>query len=610
MVDSRKFRTVVFYSFYTLDDYYSKKAEMLRKNLEELDVDFYLEPIELPDGVRWPDVCRKKVGMLYEFCKKNPNRKVFWIDVDCVLDYIPDSIATFSADLIGFQRGFGNPMNIGYKNKARFWEPCFLGLNCTPAARRFIEDAYLIEQNSKQIATDDYFFEESWRLNCGNLSYQLIPSQMKYTAGKERPPLAFFGFGASGNVQEYAGKVAQHVPYGSPLSKKNQAGVGLKSTANNDTFFIKAKKIKFRVMNFLSPYVPDSVKSLRRLFVDNKKADKYPAIHSLPLKKFKLTLLSVANSADYLKFRFFEECLNNKKVSANKFNILQQAKALSYYRHKNISAIEDFDALPLCWWIHPEPGNFGDWLSPYIFSKLTKKNIKYINPLAIQRSSSCILGVGSIAKFAVKDSLVLGSGFSRSEASVNVDATYRLVRGPLTRDLIIQNGGDCPPNYGDPALIMPRLYSPAQISKSKKGKIALIRHFTHKNIVIALPKNVEEIDIFRSSPVEIENFIDEIHQFDGVISTALHGFIVSQAYGIKCALATFEGAESAVHGDGMKYEDYFLGVGMKPHKIVVLPRDMRNENLEDYLITESPAQCTVDNIEHTLRKELAAFYSV
>ncbi|AWX93284.1 hypothetical protein DPM13_09690 [Paracoccus mutanolyticus] len=49
--------------------------------------------------------------------------------------YLPGFVAGFSADIIGFQRGFGHPMRIGYANSARFWEPCFWGINDARRAR-------------------------------------------------------------------------------------------------------------------------------------------------------------------------------------------------------------------------------------------------------------------------------------------------------------------------------------------------------------------------------------------------------------------------------------------------------------------------------------------
>ena len=56
-------------------------------------------------------------------------------------------------------------------------------------------------------------------------------------------------------------------------------------------------------------------------------------------------------------------------------------------------------------------------------------------------------------------------------------ADIRAVRGPLTREAILKEGGKCPEIYGDPAIIMPRLYTPKIGAKHKAG---LILHHTQE----------------------------------------------------------------------------------------------------------------------------------
>jgi hypothetical protein len=203
---------IVVCSFHTSDEYYRGHAASLRKNLERLGVAYELEEIEKAPGEEWPDICRKKIGFLARVCDENPDKKVFWIDVDCALLELPTYVAGFTADIIGFQRGFGSPMRIGYAHRTRFWEPCFFGINTTPSARKFIHDAHLLEQSAQIRATDDYFFEESWRSNASRLSFQVIPSIAVISKAPATPQgvSTFFSFGASGNVQAYKHKVKQH----------------------------------------------------------------------------------------------------------------------------------------------------------------------------------------------------------------------------------------------------------------------------------------------------------------------------------------------------------------------------------------------------------------
>jgi hypothetical protein len=136
-----KIHNAIVCSFFTGDDYYRNHAARLQSNLEELGIAFELRQISKRDGEDWAAICRKKVGFIAEVCAANPDKKVFWIDVDCELFGIPDFILNSTADIVGFQRGFSTPAKIGYENRGRFWEPCFWGINTTSQARTMVKAA-------------------------------------------------------------------------------------------------------------------------------------------------------------------------------------------------------------------------------------------------------------------------------------------------------------------------------------------------------------------------------------------------------------------------------------------------------------------------------------
>jgi len=185
----------------------------LRAQLDDLGLEHNLLQLTKAPGEDWADTTRRKIGFIQEVCDQNPNKKVFWVDIDCRINYLPDYIANSTADLIGFQRSFGSPLQIGYGNRTRFWEPSFWGLGTSPQARKLIADAYELEQRAEVKATDDYFLEEAWRANAKHLTFQMIPST---DIVRERAPMElgqrqpFFVFGSSGNVAEFKNKVVQH----------------------------------------------------------------------------------------------------------------------------------------------------------------------------------------------------------------------------------------------------------------------------------------------------------------------------------------------------------------------------------------------------------------
>jgi len=206
-------RDVIVCSFYTPDDYYANHAKELREQLASLGIQTELLEVQKRPGEDWADTTRRKIGFIRDVCNKYPDKMVFWIDVDCRITHLPDYISNSTADLIGFQRSFGNPLQIGYHNRTRFWEPSFWGVNVTEQGRKLIEDAYVLEQAATLKATDDYFLEEAWRANAKNLTFQMIPAtailrdRAVFETG-QKPP--FFSFDSSGNVAQFKNKVKQH----------------------------------------------------------------------------------------------------------------------------------------------------------------------------------------------------------------------------------------------------------------------------------------------------------------------------------------------------------------------------------------------------------------
>lgn len=580
---------ILIYSFHTKDEYYSGKAAELARNCEDLGVEYVIEPIEIPDGLEWPDICRKKIEKLYLFSRDNPDKRVFWIDVDCRLNFLPAYLSGFSADIIGFTRGFSSPMKLGYHRRTRFWEPCFLGINCTEGGRRFIEDAYIFEQKFEGSATDDYFFEESWRLNCSHLSFQVIPSTQVDRNGSEVGSLTkFFSFGASGNVEKFVGKVVQH---GSVEPKMKN------SVMTGDRF-----------RRLVSAMVPRPAKSALRKAISLVKSNGKQVQHQaarLPLKIFKTSALTAGVQGDVDKLSQIEKSIvGTSSVDDSRRDIVRQCQSLAEYRNR-FDRDGGREVLPLSWWINPPPGNFGDWLSPYIFQGVSERPVKFVNPMKNNTEAPHVLGIGSIGKFANESSIVIGSGISTAATQMNPLATYCSVRGPLTWQAIRESGGNCPEIFGDPGILMPELYK-AKTVRTKTGKVGLVRHFKHRDVPLLLPGHVEEVDIFASSSVEIEAFVEKLHKFDYVICSAMHAYIVCNAYDIPCGLVSFSGLEGAVHGDGMKYRDYFLGIGQEARSPLVISRNLRGCDLENYVHSSAISQAVKDDLMAVMREQLVA----
>ena len=172
--------------------------------------------------------------------------------------------------------------------------------------------------------------------------------------------------------------------------------------------------------------------------------------------------------------------------------------------------------------------NFGDTLTPYIFDYF-KRNFK----LEKQRNKKTthLLMCGSIIGFGNFDAIVWGSGILSKEYANSIlnnkqiKYDIRAVRGPLTRSILLKRGDSVPEIYGDPAILLPLIYNK---EVAKKYDISIINHYAdgyNKNKF----KKFHTIDIFCD---DIYKIIDEIRASNLVISSALHGIIVAESYGI------------------------------------------------------------------------------
>ena len=573
---------VIVCSFYTADDYYRAHGERLAKNLESLGVEYVLREIEKQEGEDWADICRKKVPFLAEVCAANPDKKVFWMDVDCMILEMPDYIFNSTADIVGFQRGYSSPLNIGYDRRARFWEPSFWGVNTTPLARKMIADAAAIEKISTVKATDDFFMEEAWRANCDNMTFQMIPSNAVVGMGTtgEDSRGAFFKFGSSGNVAEFKGKVEQH-----SANKK-----GLKKRALK-----LAKKIEQKL--------PESASKRLRLIADTIGITGIlVAGKSTPETQERKSVLykiqAAGQSGETEKFAELKAVFEEKYLLTQaETNTIIAANSFLTYAAKPSS-----ESINLAWWAKPFPGNFGDWLSPLIVSHYTDKKVIFQSPIKMATHQHMI-GLGSIGRFIKPNSVVVGTGISTDELTLAKSANYISVRGPVTARVVKESGGTDVTSFGDPGVLISRIFPVER--KTTNGKVALVRHFTHKPIPIVLEQNMEELDIFMSHPDQIKALVEALNTYDRVVTSAMHIFITCQSYGIPCALITFEGFEDSVHGNGIKYGDYAQGVGLESISPIPIGLDLTKVDFENITTDHKISTAKLDEVETAIRKGLS-----
>ena len=579
-------RDVVVCSFYTPDEYYGGHAKELREQLNSLGVGYELLEVQKREGEDWADVTRRKIGFIKDICDKHPDKMVFWIDVDCRITHLPDYVSNSTADLIGFQRSFGSPLQIGYQNRTRFWEPSFWGVNATVQGRKLVADAYELEQRATIKATDDYFLEEAWRANAKKLTFQMIPSTAIVRERKLQEPGsrdAFFLFGSSGNVADFKDKVVQH-------------GQG-KKVGTRKKLLKQAKKIERALPNSIK-------KPLRRLadqagitgILTSGKAKSIDPDRSRMIGE----MLGGGIKGDVKLFSKAKSEFDAKYIAGyGEGSIMQAAESFMYFASKDSA-----QTLRLAWWSKPFPGNFGDWLSPLIVSHFTDAKILLQSPVK-PTNKKHLISLGSIGRFIKPNSVVLGTGISSMEIELNKKADYVSVRGPLTAELLKQSGGPTVSSFGDPGVLLSDLYP--LIRDATNGRVAFVRHFSHTAVPTQLPENFDEISVMRSRPQDIESFVKALMEYDQVVTSAMHVMITCQSYGIPCALVSFEGAEENVHGTGIKYEDYALGAGVEVMNPTVVPVDLRSFDFQPLVKTIQVSEAKKAEVREATREALSRF---
>lgn len=183
----------------------------------------------------------------------------------------------------------------------------------------------------------------------------------------------------------------------------------------------------------------------------------------------------------------------------------------------------------LNYWLESE--NLGDTLSPIIVDYML--SLRGISKDAVVAERRHLYAVGSVLTAGIQDCTVWGSGILNATLTYRLDKRkfdIRAVRGPLTRVILIDYGYNCPDVFGDPAILLPEIYTPASIEK--KFKFGLIMH---KDQIFEYESNPDIIPI-NICTADFHDFVDQLNSVEMVISSSLHGIILAESYGIKAVL--------------------------------------------------------------------------
>ena len=203
-----------------------------------------------------------------------------------------------------------------------------------------------------------------------------------------------------------------------------------------------------------------------------------------------------------------------------------------------------------------EVQNIGDFLSVIIVKKAAE--LHGIDAEKFVNGTKHLYAVGSVL-MGYQDATVWGAGFGYDFSDNRFFPLYsaihkfwhktdiRAVRGPETRRILLKMGINCPEVYGDPAVLLPLFYKPKLLEKKK---YVIIPHYSryneyskYNNVMSTFTKNWRE-------------FINNLCSADLVISSSLHGIILSEAYGIPCVML-----DTTPSTDITKYKDWYYSTG-------------------------------------------------
>lgn len=193
------------------------------------------------------------------------------------------------------------------------------------------------------------------------------------------------------------------------------------------------------------------------------------------------------------------------------------------------------------WWsTSPQPGNFGDVITPFILNH-------YGFDVRWSTRGQCdAISTGSIVSHARAGVYVLGSGAISRGDRINACARYRWVRGPITRELVIKAGGECPEVYGDPVFLLPMVI---QRTVAPDREMGIVPHY------VDFTQGKGDI----SPLLPPMTFLRELWRCHSIVSSSLHGIITAHAYGIPAAWVKMS---DKLSGDDTKFHDYAQSVGM------------------------------------------------
>lgn len=199
----------------------------------------------------------------------------------------------------------------------------------------------------------------------------------------------------------------------------------------------------------------------------------------------------------------------------------------------------------------PRVGNFGDILGVRVVRDVASERLgphSYRGSMPnLQRPR--LAAVGSVMHMLTPGTTVWGCGVNGKSLSEPLppELDIRAVRGPLTREYLLDRGVSAPATYGDPGLLLARYWD--RPAPQAHGDVVVIQNMNDCDHRKTRPWRV----VSPLSP--LETVVDAIRGASLVVGSSLHALIIADSFGIPA-----RGIHSSVE-PRFKYADYYAGTG-------------------------------------------------
>lgn len=208
--------------------------------------------------------------------------------------------------------------------------------------------------------------------------------------------------------------------------------------------------------------------------------------------------------------------------------------------------------------------NWGDDLNYYFLQELTERPIVFYHHFKFAKwlrlkNYLCIGTLLDAVNYSNRQTVVWGSGVSGQEREFVCPEKILAVRGKKTKEFLDRHHIPCPEVYGDPALLLPLVYQPCMaVKKYKLGIIPHVVDLRYPVVEEIRKKHSDEILIVDLAHYEKwTDVIDQICSCERILSSSLHGLIVSDTYQVPNCWIELTGN---IAGGYFKFHDYFSSV--------------------------------------------------